>query len=111
MDPIASRFGACVFSALVILTVLSGLTSPRSRATATESAIPASHRSIDSLTSGSATGMSLMLIIRLPRWRVSEWIAYLMAAFCARTTRTRGVTKARASVSTIHPEESGIKVG
>src|SRR5215470_19700991 len=50
MDPIASRFGACVFSALVILTVLSGLTSPRSRATATESANTCTapeHRQLD----------------------------------------------------------------
>jgi len=37
MDPIA-RLGACAFSALVIFTALNSLASPRSRATATESA-------------------------------------------------------------------------
>jgi len=50
MNPIASRVGACVFSALVILTVLSGLASPRSRATATESANTCTapeHRQLD----------------------------------------------------------------
>jgi hypothetical protein len=50
MDSIASRLGACAFSALVILTVLNGLASPRSRATATESANTCTapeHRQLD----------------------------------------------------------------